>query len=319
IESMAFFDCINLKSVTFGKGITNITSQAFENCTGLKSVKIPENVTSIDLHAFYFCTSLESVTIPSKASIGAYAFAYCESLKSVTIRDGVEVICNDAFTNCTSLKSIVIPASVTYIGVEALGYYNGKPINDFTIFSFADSEAERYAANKKFTFVTIEELPTLPDEPEPTPDATTTITLKKSSAAVYVKGTTQISATVKNGNGKTTYKSSNSKIAKVSSSGKITGVKKGTATITVTNNGVSKSFKVTVKNPKLNKTKKTLKKGKSFTIKITGKVGKAKFTSSNKKVAKVNSKGKVTAKKKGKANITVKANGLKLKCKITVK
>jgi uncharacterized protein YjdB len=48
-------------------------------------------------------------------------------------------------------------------------------------------------------------------------------------------------------------------------------------------------------------------------------VGKAKFTSSNKKIATVNSKGKITAKKKGTAYITVKTNGIKLKCKITVK
>ncbi|MCH5298852.1 MAG: Ig-like domain-containing protein, partial [Ruminococcus sp.] len=64
---------------------------------------------------------------------------------------------------------------------------------------------------------------------------------------------------------------------------------------------------------------KTLKKGKKFTLKITGGVGKAKFTSSNKKIATVNKNGKITAKKKGKATITVKTNGMKLKCKITVK
>ncbi|MCH5299204.1 MAG: RICIN domain-containing protein [Ruminococcus sp.] len=136
---------------------------------------------------------------------------------------------------------------------------------------------------------------------------------------IYVKEKVQFYVDVTNAKGKTIYSSSNPEIAKVSSGGKITGLKKGTTTITVTNNGASDSFKIKIKNPKLNKSKKTLKKGKKFTLKITGGVGKAKFTSSNKKVANVNKNGKITAKKKGKATITVKTNGMKLKCKITVK
>lgn len=149
----------------------------------------------------------------------------------------------------------------------------------------------------------------------------TTVSLKKSYATLYLKGTTNIKATVKNGKGETTYKSSNTKIATVSSKGKVTAKKAGTTKITVKNNGVSKTFKVTVKKPKLNKTKVTLnlKKTKSVTLKITGKVGKATFKTSNKKIATVNSKGKVVAKKKGKATISVRTNGVTLKCKVTVK
>lgn len=147
----------------------------------------------------------------------------------------------------------------------------------------------------------------------------TTVTLGKSSATLYVKGTTNIKATVKNGSGKTTYKSSNSSVAKVDSKGKVIALKAGKAQITVTNNKVSKTFTVTVKNPKLNKTTLALKVKNSFTIKITGKIGKATFTTSNKKIATVNSSGKVIAKKKGKAVITVKSNGIVMKCNVTVK
>ena len=45
---------------------------------------------------------------------------------------------------------------------------------------------------------------------------------------------------------KITYKSSNEKVAKVSSKGIVTGVNAGKAAITVTANGVSKNFSVTV-------------------------------------------------------------------------
>ena len=124
-----------------------------------------------------------------------------------------------------------------------------------------------------------------------------------------------------------TYKSSNKKVATVSSKGKITAKKAGTATITVTmKSGAKATCKVTVKNPtvKLQKTKASLKVGKSTTIQIKSTYPSndtvKSYTSSNKKVAVVNAKGKVTAKKAGTAVITVKMkSGATAKFKVTVK
>ena len=54
-------------------------------------------------------------------------------------------------------------------------------------------------------------------------------------------------------------KSSNKKVATVAKSGKITAKKKGTATITITGKNKKKyTYKVTVKNPSINKTKITI-------------------------------------------------------------
>lgn len=147
----------------------------------------------------------------------------------------------------------------------------------------------------------------------------TTISLASSKGSVYVKGTKQIKATVKYGRGETTYKSLNMSVAKVSSGGKITGVKKGKAVIVIKNNGAVTHYTITVNNPKLNITDKTIKKGKTFTISIIGKVGTPKFSSTNKRVAKVNSCGKVKGKKRGKCYINVKTNGINLRCKVKVK
>ena len=138
------------------------------------------------------------------------------------------------------------------------------------------------------------------------------------NGSLYVKQTAKVKSMFST-KGKITYKSSNKKVAKISSAGKITALKKGTTTITATQKGVSRKFKLTVKKPKLNAAKKTLKKGKKFTLKITGKVGKAKFSTSNKKVATVSKKGVIKANKKGSAVISVKTNGLTLKCKVKVK
>lgn len=76
------------------------------------------------------------------------------------------------------------------------------------------------------------------------------------------------------------------------------------------------------KKVKLNKTKATLRVGKTTTLKVTkgGKKVKATFTSNKKKIATVGKKtGKVKAKKKGTCTITAKYAGKKYKCKITVK
>lgn len=77
------------------------------------------------------------------------------------------------------------------------------------------------------------------------------------------------------------------------------------------------------KKVKLTPAKKTLKVGETVTLKLKegnkNVTTKAKFTSSNKKIATVGKKGKVKAKKKGTATITATYKKKKYKCKITVK
>lgn len=71
-------------------------------------------------------------------------------------------------------------------------------------------------------------------------------------------------------------------------------------------------------NIKLNKTKTTLIKGQTFQLKLIGVRGKAVWSSSNRKIAVVNSAGKVTAKTNGSATITAKIHSKKYTCKIQV-
>lgn len=87
----------------------------------------------------------------------------------------------------------------------------------------------------------------------------------------------------------------------------------------------TKNTTVAVKKIKLNKTKLTLKVGKTAVLKATVTPANATkktvtFSSSKKTVAKVGAKtGKVTAKKKGTAKITAKCGTKKAVCKVTVK
>ena len=147
----------------------------------------------------------------------------------------------------------------------------------------------------------------------------TQVTVVTEKSSLYVKGTTNVLANVVSGSGITTYTSSNPKVAKVDAKGKVTALKKGTAVIKVTNNGVNGQVKITVKNPTLNKNAVTLKKGKTAKLTVKGSIGKVSYKSSNTKIATITSKGVIKAKKAGKVTVTVKANGVTLKCKVTVK
>lgn len=154
----------------------------------------------------------------------------------------------------------------------------------------------------------------------------TSIKLSKTSVVLKPKTSTTLKATIspsKATNKSVEWISSNPKVATVKN-GKIVAKSVGTTTITVkTKDGsnLKASCKVTVANIKLNKTKATLKKGKSLSLKaiVSGKSKKVTWKSSNSKIATVSKTGKVTAKKAGAATITAKANGVTATFKITVK
>lgn len=141
--------------------------------------------------------------------------------------------------------------------------------------------------------------------------------INKKKTTIYVGSSETLKLT---GTKIKSVKTSNKKVATVTSKGKVTAKKAGKATITLKGkDGKSYKCTVTVKNPTINAKKKTLKVGKSFTLKLTGTTIKS-ASSSDRKVATVTSKGKVTAKGKGTATITLKGKDKKsYKCTITVK
>ena len=120
-----------------------------------------------------------------------------------------------------------------------------------------------------------------------------TAALDKKTAAVYTGKTVTLKATSNDKDAKATFTSSNTKVATVSSTGVVKGVKAGTATITAIAGTLKATYKVTVKAPSVKFAKKTatVYKGKTATVKATlAGVSSVKYTSSNKKVATVNSK-----------------------------
>ena len=76
---------------------------------------------------------------------------------------------------------------------------------------------------------------------------------------------------------------------------------------------------VSAANVKISSKKKTMYKGYTYLLKVTGTSKKVIWSSSDKSKATVSSKGKVYAKKNGKVTITAKVGNKKYTCKVTVK
>lgn len=164
--------------------------------------------------------------------------------------------------------------------------------------------------------------------------AATGVTLDVYHLTVAVGDTYQVIATPNpNNSTETTFKwaSKDNSIATVNSSGKITGVKAGETIITVkTQSGSVEYLYVTVYDQvtalKLNYTKKTITKGKKFTLKATFTPSnatnkKVTWSSSNSKIASVTSGGVVSGVRGGVAVITAVSQdgGHVATCIVTVK
>ena len=158
------------------------------------------------------------------------------------------------------------------------------------------------------------------------------ILLSATEKTLKVKGTLTLTTTISPDNAdnkKLSWSSSDEKVATVSKKGVVKAVGVGKCTITAKaadGSGVRANCIITVKGTevksiKLNTTDKTLKKGKTLTLKATTKPADVKVTwsSSNEKVATVSKKGVVKAVGKGTCTITATAGDKTVTCKIRVK
>lgn len=122
------------------------------------------------------------------------------------------------------------------------------------------------------------------------------------------------------------WKSSKPSVLAVDAAGRVTAKKPGTAVITLQAGGKKAQATITVKAAgtlKLGKTKLSLSKGGSATLKATAApakgAGKITWSSSDKGVATVSKSGKVKAVGSGTATITAKtADGRQATCKVSV-
>ncbi len=132
VSDYAFYGCINVQNVEISEGVKNIGDSAFYQCADVKAIAIPNSVESIGISAFCYCTSVEAIVIPnSVTAIKNYAFQYCTDMTTVTIPDSVTYIGRSAFSHCSKLEEVTVPASVGTIGENV--FYFCKQMKKATI------------------------------------------------------------------------------------------------------------------------------------------------------------------------------------------
>ncbi len=235
IGQRAFFRCSNLKSIRLPNTVTQISDEAFES-SGLESISIPSSLKEIGNGAFSNCTELKNVTIPAGVTtIAKYAFSGCNSLSNIELPTGMNSIGTRAFNNCSSLTSITIPASVSFIGDYAFSKTPNVVIHCPASAKYVIEYAEKWNIPYETDSALVEK-----------------ITLNKKSATVNIGKSISLKATVLPDyatDRAVTWISSNEKIAKVNSVGTVTGVAKGSATITATardGSGVTAACTITI-------------------------------------------------------------------------
>lgn len=215
-----------------------------------------------------------------------------------------------------------------YSAYNPCGYCVYKDNKVYSIKSAVDSkiiDVETLA--KAIPNTTKIEEPTKPTEPtKPQPTKPAVKTPKISATKVTLKSAQTKILKVTNGTVKT-WSTSSKKITTVSK-GKVVALTKGRVRITATlTNGKKLTCYVTVTtSPKLSRTTLNLKKGKTATVKLTGKVANINNKYYNySKVAKIVSKAnatsiKVKALKKGTTTLKIRVNGVNvLRLKVKVK
>lgn len=154
----------------------------------------------------------------------------------------------------------------------------------------------------------------------------TIVQMNKKNATLTPGNTTKL--TLWGSNNSTTWKSSNKNVATVSENGLVTAVSNGSATITATFNGKKITSNITVVginhdsfvlefNGRFSATSNT-NGGHVKKLAVTGTKGNVTWSSSNTKVAIVDSKGKVTAKGPGTAKIIANINGAQVSSEVKV-
>lgn len=209
----------------------------------------------------------------------------------------------------------------TTVYLQNVYYIKIKDAGSSTTYSSADRKIARVAKSGKIRGIKA---------------GTTTINIKSGSTKLKFKVTVKnpvLSAkkvslvrgktkklTVNGGSGTITWSTSDKKVAVVNANGEITAKGFGTATITAVRDGVTMKCTVTVYDPILNYTSKTVKVGGKVTLKVTQSSGAAiTWKTANKKIATVTAKGVVKGIKEGTTTVSATVDGVTLKCTIKVK
>ncbi len=267
--------------VTVPNNVTVIGEGAFSRAYKVTDVILPDSTTVIEDEAFSGCKYLETITFSNVTKIGKSAFNRCVRLKGITIPDGVTTIERNAFNTCYALSYVTLPESVT--SIEDTAFARCRNLKNIKL----PSGVKSIGKEAFFSCANLERIDI--------PASVTYIGSNAFTSAPYVVIHCPASAEYV-----------------------IDYAEKW--------NIPYETYSVPAEKVTLDKSSATLYTGKSLTLKATVSPADATnkavtWTSSDNKIAKVNSAGTVTAVAKGKATITAASkdnSSIKAACTITV-
>ena len=292
IGDNAFNGCYSLEKIKLPSTLKSISNGLFEDTANLKSVDIPSTVEKIGVNAFSK-TTFSTLNLPSSVkAISIYAFGMDNNLKYITV--------DSANQNYTSVDNVLYSKDKTKLVL----YPSKKSDTTYTILNGTKEIGARafsgnsYLTNVKIpssvniirgkAFITINKI-----KKYNVPTSVKTL----GKYAIGFKEDIKVTSIIPNFN-VNIYGSSNSKAH---------------------NYAVNSSVAYYTGTPKQNLTQKNIVGGKSFIFKINNTVtSDLVFTSSNQRIAKVDSKGKVTGLKKGTTTIIATNAYTNYECKVTV-
>lgn len=323
-----------------GLPVVSIGEFAFNRMSNLTSIKLPNTITIINVGAFYGCSGLTSFDIPSSVKfIKMNAFALCDGITDIVIPDGVTQVQSLAFNSSSGLKSIKISASVTDMsgvsktvqgniccGCKNLETIVVDPLNPVfdsrnncnAIIVTATNDLIAGAKNTVIptgvTTIGVQAFAHIGATNMTIPSTVTYLRMYAFSDMLSLtrlnvpSSVTKIDDNVFAGSNKLTiYCQDNTTI--------LDYAKKNNIKYVVTDENYNPIVEPYFKTSKMN----LLLGDKVESGFVNTTKSKVTFSSSNKKVVKVDNKGKLTALKEGKATITAKVDGKSSKLSVQVK
>ena len=116
IDSFAFQNCVNLKSVNIGR-ISSVGGFAFQNCSALADIDL-QHCTSVGTFAFSECRSLREVDLSNCEKLTKYSFDGCSNIEKIKLTDTLQEIPDYCFYSCSNLIEIDL-SNIKKIGCAA--------------------------------------------------------------------------------------------------------------------------------------------------------------------------------------------------------
>ena len=138
IGALAFFGCINLKKITWGKHVHTIGDAAFHCCSSLESLHMPNSIKYVGPRAFGSCARLTYVEFEEndEVVIANNAFEHCSRLVYAILPIGLKHIYEETFYACSSLEDVFIKA---FLGIAAEQIELPNSIETISMMAFNNS------------------------------------------------------------------------------------------------------------------------------------------------------------------------------------